>query len=94
MFQGNFQGNIRVLQDLVADLQFTGDLKRITIGGQVLSDITVGGSLFYLNSNSWFEATDSGKRIGNFRNGSLRTTGTLTTGKYVTVVPVAPPFIN
>jgi tetratricopeptide (TPR) repeat protein len=92
-FQGSFQGNIRVLQDLVADLEFTGSLQRITIGGQVLSDITVGGSLFYLNSNSWFQPLGSGKQIGNFVNGSLRATGTLTTGSYVTVVPVAPPVV-
>ncbi len=88
--QGDFQGNIRVLQDLVADLEFTGSLQRITIGGQVLADITVGGSLFYLNSNSWFQPLGSGKQIGNFVNGSFGTTGTLTTGSYVTVVPVAP----
>ena len=90
VFAGNFQGNVRVMGDLGADLQFTGNLDRITIGGQVLSDITVGGTLSYLNSNSWFEAIGSGKQIGNFRNGSFRTTGTLTTGKYVTVVPVGP----
>jgi hypothetical protein len=90
VFAGNFQGNIRVMGDLGSDLQFTGNLDRITIGGQVLSDITVGGTLSYLNSNSWFEAIGSGKQIGNFRNGSFRTTGTLTTGKYVTVVPVGP----
>jgi len=90
VFQGDFEGNIRVLQDLVANLQFTGNLKRITIGGQVLSDITVGGSLFYLNSNSYFQPTGSGKRTGNFVNGGFGQTGTLTTGFYVTVVPVAP----
>jgi hypothetical protein len=88
VFAGNFQGNIRVMGDLVADLQFTGNVSRITIGGQVLSDITVGGTLSYLNSNSWFEATGSGKKTGNFVNGSFVQTGTLTTGKYVTVVPV------
>lgn len=90
VFAGSFQGNVRVMQDLVADLQFTGNLDRITIGGQVLSDITVGGTLGSLNSNSWFQPTGSGKRIGNFVNGSFRTTGTLTTGKYVIVGPVAP----
>lgn len=90
VFQGNFQGNMRVLQDLVAGLQFTGNVDRVTIGGQVLSDITVGGTLAYLNSNSWFQSTGSGKRTGNFLNGSFATTGTLTTGKYTTVVPVAP----
>lgn len=93
VFQGNFQGNVRVLQDLVADLTFTGNVSRITIGGQVLSDITVGGSLFYLNSNSWFRPTGAGKRTGNFIDGGLVTTGTLSTGKYVTVAPVAPPVV-
>lgn len=91
VFQGNFQGNVRVLQNLVADIQFTGNVSRITIGGQVLADITVGGSLSYLNSNSWFQRTGSGKRTGNFLDGRFATTGTLTTGSYVTVVPVAPP---
>jgi hypothetical protein len=90
VFQGNFQGNIRTTQDLVANLQFTGNLDRITIGGQVLANITVGGTLSYLNSNSWFQPVGSGKQIGNFVNGSFGTTGTLTTGSYVTVVPVAP----
>jgi hypothetical protein len=90
VFQGNFQGNVRVMGDLVADLQFTGNVSRITIGGQVLADITVGGTLSYLNSNSWFRATGSGKQTGNFVNGSFVQTGTLTTGKYVTVVPVGP----
>ncbi|MFM8953729.1 MAG: hypothetical protein ACKOOF_11825, partial [Planctomycetaceae bacterium] len=88
VFGGSFQGNVRVMQDLVADLQFVGNLDRITIGGQVLSDITVGGTLLSLNANSWFQPTGSGKRTGNFLDGGLRTTGTLTAGKYVTVGPV------
>ncbi len=90
-FRGNFEGNVRVLQDLVADLTFTGNVSRITIGGQVFTDITVGGTLLSLNSNSWFRPTGAGKRTGNFIDGGLVTTGTLTTGKYVTVAPVAPP---
>jgi hypothetical protein len=88
VFEGDFRGNVRVLQDLQADLTFTGNLDRITIGGQVIADITVGGTLTYLNANSWFEPTGSGKKTGNFADGFLATTGTLTTGKYVTVVPV------
>jgi hypothetical protein len=85
---GNFQGNVRVLQDLATDLQFTGNLDRITIGGQVFADITVGGTLLSLNSNSWFRPTGSGKRTGSFIDAGLDITGTLTTGKYVTVGPV------
>jgi hypothetical protein len=88
VFEGDFRGNVRVLQDLQADLTFTGNLDRITIGRQVIADITVGGTLTYLNANSWFEPTGSGKKTGNFADGFLATTGTLTTGKYVTVVPV------
>ena len=88
VFGGNFQGNIRTMQDLVADLQFVGNLDRITIGGQVLADITVGGSLLSLNSSSWFQPTGEGKRTGNFLDGSLTATGTLTAGNYVTVGPV------
>ncbi|MGB8852295.1 MAG: hypothetical protein WCC69_01865 [Pirellulales bacterium] len=34
-FNGNFQGNLRVLQDLVANLYFGGNVDRITIGGTV-----------------------------------------------------------
>lgn len=34
-FNGNFQGNLRVLQDLVANLNFGGNVDRITIGGTV-----------------------------------------------------------
>lgn len=90
VFQGNFQGNVRVLQDLVANLQFSGNLDRITIGGQVLADITVGGTLSYLNSNSYFRPTGAGKKTGEFLNGRFQQTGSLTTGKYVTVVPVGP----
>jgi hypothetical protein len=35
IFNGNFQGNLRVLQDLVANLSFGGNVDRITIGGTV-----------------------------------------------------------
>jgi hypothetical protein len=35
IFNGNFQGNLRVLQDLLANLNFGGNVSRITIGGTV-----------------------------------------------------------
>jgi hypothetical protein len=90
VFAGDFRGNVRVLEDLLADLTFTGNVDRITIGGQVLTDITVGGTLQYLNSNSYFYATDAVKKTGEFWSGFFVRTGSLTTGKYVTVVPVGP----
>ena len=90
IFEGDFQGNLRTLSNLEARLVFTGDVSRITIAGQVLADITVGGTLMYLNSNSYFQPTGVGKRTGEFWNGLFQPTGSLTTGRYVTVVPVAP----
>jgi hypothetical protein len=50
--------------------------------------INVAGRLLYLNGNSYFEATTPGQ-AGTFWNNSTKTTstGTLTTGSYVTVVP-------
>jgi cytoskeletal protein CcmA (bactofilin family) len=98
VFNGNFRGNLRTLQDLVANLEFNGNVDRITLGGRVGSfqpgvtplpvTISVAGRLLYLNSNSYFEATAPGK-AGTFWNDSTKTssTGTLTTGSYVTVVP-------
>ena len=98
-FNGNFQGNLRVLQDLTANLVFSGDVDRITIGGRVgtylpgntitplVVAIIVEGRLRYLNTNSYFQATGNGDGI--FWNNSIpsATTGLLTTGSYVTVVP-------
>jgi hypothetical protein len=98
VFNGNFRGNLRTLQDLVANLEFNGNVDRITLVGRVGSfnpgvtpvpvSISVAGRLLYLNSNSYFEATAPGK-AGTFWNDSTKTssTGTLTTGSYVTVVP-------
>lgn len=90
IFAGDFRGNVRVLQDLVAGLVFTGNIDRITIGGQVRSNISVGGTLLYLNSNSWFQPTGPGKQSGLFMDGQFAPTGVLSTGRYVTVVPVRP----
>ena len=107
VFNGNFRGNLRTLQDLTSNLQFNGNVDRITIGGRVGSyapgvtpvpvAINVAGRLLYLNSNSYFEATAPGKS-GTFWNDTQKnsSTGTLTTGSYVTVVPTlqtqpAPP---
>ena len=87
--EGDFRGNIRVLQDLTTELVFSGNVDRITIGGQVLTNIVVQGRLQYLSSNSYFQPTGSGKRTGVFLNGSFLATGNLTTGSYVTVVPPA-----
>jgi hypothetical protein len=98
VFNGNFRGNLRTLQDLKASLQFNGNVDRITIGGRVGSfepngtpvpvSINVAGRLLYLNSNSYFEATAPGT-AGTFWNDTQMnsSTGTLTTGSYVTVVP-------
>jgi hypothetical protein len=72
VFNGNFRGNMRVLQDLTANLTFNGNVDRITIGGRVGSYvpgntitttpavITVTGRLKYLNTNSYFQATTPG----------------------------------
>ena len=101
--QGNFNGNLRVLQDLTANLQFNGNVNFITIGGRVGSydtgnaglpipvSINVTGQLKYLNSNSYFQAAVPGKS-GTFYNDSLGTqsTGLLTTGSYLKVVPTLP----
>jgi hypothetical protein len=102
-FSGNFRGNLRVNQDLVANLAFNGNVERITIGGRVgsydgvtpvLANINVTGRLLYLNTNSYFQATTPGQS-GVFWNTAFGTnglpgfvsTGTLATGRYVTVVP-------
>jgi hypothetical protein len=100
VFNGNFDGNLRVLQDLRANLNFNGNVNRITIGGRVGSydsgntivpvtaNIVVTGRLLYLNTNSYFQAVVPGVS-GVFWNNSIpsATTGSLITGRYVTVVP-------
>jgi hypothetical protein len=100
VFNGNFNGNMRVLQDLTSNLTFNGNVSRLSFGGRIGSftpgntitpvnvAITVAGRLLYLNSNSYFEATSPGK-AGTFWNSPTKTssTGTLSTGRYVTVVP-------
>jgi hypothetical protein len=91
VFEGDFKGNLRMLSNLEANLVFRGDVHRITIAGQVLANITVDGTLAYLNSNSYFSPTGAGKRTGGFLNGLFQQTGSLTSGRYVTVVPPAPP---
>jgi hypothetical protein len=107
-FRGNFLGNLRVNQDLVANLDFSGNVHRITIGGRVGSyttgntieripvSINVAGRLLFLNSNSFFQPAQVGKN-GNFWNDATSTspdplavTGLLSTGSYVTVVPIRP----
>lgn len=101
VFNGNFNGNMRVLQDLTSNLTFNGNVSRLSFGGRIGSftpgntitpvnvAINVAGRLNYLNSNSYFEATTPGK-AGSFWNDSAKATpatGTLTAGRYVTVVP-------
>jgi hypothetical protein len=83
-FNGNYSGNLRVLQDLVANLNFGGNVDRITIGGRVGSfapgntiekipvSINVAGRLRYLNSNSYFQAAQPGKN-GTFWNDATST---------------------
>ena len=92
VFEGDFEGNLRLLSNLEARLVFRGDVHRITIAGQVLADITVDGTLDYLNANSYFVPTGSGKKTGEFWNGLFQRTGSLTSGRYVTVVPPLPPI--
>ncbi|MGB8852296.1 MAG: LamG-like jellyroll fold domain-containing protein [Pirellulales bacterium] len=101
VFNGNFNGNMRVLQDLTSNLTFNGNVSRLSFGGRIGSfapgntitpvnvAINVTGKLLYLNSNSYFEATTPGK-AGSFWNDSAKATpatGTLSTGSYVKVVP-------
>ena len=100
VFNGNFDGNLRVREDLRANLNFGGNVDRITIGGRVGSydtgntidpvtaNIVVAGRLLYLNTNSYFQALVPGVS-GVFWNNSIpsATTGSLITGRYVTVVP-------
>lgn len=78
-FNGNYSGNLRVLQDLVANLNFGGNVDRITIGGRVGSynvgntitavpvSINVAGRLLFMNSNSYFQAAVAGVS-GTFYN--------------------------
>lgn len=85
-FNGNFSGNLRVLQDLVANLNFSGNVDRITIGGRVGGyasgnsiapipvSINVAGRLLYMNSNSYFQAATPGVN-GTFYNDSFSTSG-------------------
>lgn len=101
VFNGNFNGNMRLLQDLTSNLVFNGNVSRLSFGGRIGSfdpgntiapvnvSINVAGKLLYLNSNSYFEATTPGK-AGSFWNDSAKATpatGTLSTGSYVKVVP-------
>lgn len=91
VFVGDFRGNLRMLAALTADLVFTGDVNRVMISGEVLSDIVVGGRLRFLNSNSAFVGDGF---EGVFGNGSLTETGTLETGRgYLTVVPNASALV-
>lgn len=107
VFQGNYAGNLRVLQDLEANLDFRGNMNSISVAGRIgtylpgntpavqPTAINVVGRLTRLNSNSFFLPTVAG-RSGAFYNdttaaGSLSSTGTLTTGSYGTVTPLRPP---
>lgn len=97
VFNGNFRGNLRVLQDLVANLEFNGNVDRITIGGRVGSyvpgntitttpaSIAVTGRLLYLNSNSFFQAITPGQS-GIFWNDAISPSPSLltVTGSLVT----------
>jgi hypothetical protein len=101
VFAGNFLGNLRVGSDLPSDLSFTGNVDRITVSGRVLSEIDVAGQLKWLNSNSYFLPTIPGQS-GNFYGDAtapqttpvVLPTGTLSTGRYLTVVPLLPPGIT
>jgi hypothetical protein len=101
VFAGNFQGNLRVGSDLPSNLSFTGNVDRITVSGRILSDIDVAGQLKWLNSNSYFLPTIPGQS-GNFYGDAtapgtdpvVLPTGTLATGRYLTVVPLLPPGIT
>jgi len=101
VFAGNFQGNLRVGSDLPSNLSFTGNVDRITVSGRILSDIDVAGQLKWLNSNSYFLPVIPGQS-GNFYGDATSVdtvpvslpTGSLTTGRYLTVVPLLPPGIT
>lgn len=66
VFGGNFDGNLRVLQDLEANLDFRGNVNFITVAGRIgtflagnttgvqTTTINVVGRLSRLNSNSYF----------------------------------------
>ncbi len=83
-FGGNFNGNLRVGQDLVANLNFAGNVHRITVAGRIGSyttgnvtervpvAINVAGRLLALNSNSYFQAAQPGKN-GTFWNDATST---------------------
>lgn len=87
-FGGNFLGNLRVLGSLPVNLEFRGRADRLTIGGNVLADISVAGRLAFLQSNSFFEATTPGTAGVFRRDASSAVTGTLTTtGGYRVVLP-------
>jgi len=97
VFNGNFLGNMRVGQDLVANLEFNGNVHRITIGGRVGSyvpgntitttpaSIAVTGRLLYLNTNSYFQAITPGQS-GVFWNDATSVSPSLltVTGSLVT----------
>lgn len=84
VFNGNFLGNMRVGQDLIANLEFNGNVDRITIMGRVGSYVpgstittspavvTVAGRLKYLSTNSYFQATTPGQS-GLFGNDATLT---------------------
>lgn len=86
IFGGNFLGNLRVLQDLEASLDFRGNVDRITVGGRIGTyisgntplvypvSINVAGRLKQLNSNSYFQAAVKG-RNGTFYNDATSTSG-------------------
>jgi tetratricopeptide (TPR) repeat protein len=73
VFNGNFNGNMRVLQDLTSNLVFNGNVSRLSFGGRIGSfepgntivpvnvAINVTGRLNYLNSNSYFQAITPGQ---------------------------------
>jgi hypothetical protein len=105
VFNGNFRGNLRVLQDLVANLTFNGNVDRITVGGRVgtytpgntigetFVNILVTGRLLFMNTNSLFQADVPGVSgtFWNVPNGlTPAATGQIVTGSYVQIVPTRP----
>jgi len=87
-FGGDFLGNLRVLGSLPVNLQFRGRADRVTIGGNVLADISVAGRLAFLQSNSFFQPSIPGTTGVFRRDPSSAATGTLTTtGGYKVVLP-------
>jgi hypothetical protein len=95
VFNGNFRGNLRTLQDLKASLQFNGNVERITLGGRVGSfepdgtlvpvSISVAGRLLWVLVCS--VSNDSSSSISSSSDSSVSVSGSGGMGRSVGKVP-------